>query len=75
MNKRSHIFMLLLASVLWGTTFVAQRIGADHVGAYTYLAGRSWIAVVFLTPIVHAFDRFHAARTTAARAARQTGKS
>ena len=64
MNKRSHIFMLLLASVLWGTTFVAQRIGADHVGAYTYLAGRSWIAVAFLTPIVHAFDRFHDRRGT-----------
>ena len=62
MNKRSHIFMLLFASVLWGTTFVAQRIGAELVGPYTYLAGRSWIAVVFLTPVVHAFDRFRARR-------------
>lgn len=64
MNKRSHILMLLLAALLWGTTFVAQRIGADYVGAYTYLAGRSWIAVVFLTPVVHAFDRFHDRRGT-----------
>ena len=58
MNKRSHIIMLFLATVFWGTTFVAQRIGAD------YLAGRSWIAVVFLTPVVHAFDRFHDRRGT-----------
>ena len=64
MNKRSHIIMLFLAMIFWGTTFVAQRIGADHVGAYTYLAGRSWIAVVFLTPVVHAFDRFHDRRGT-----------
>ena len=64
MNKRSHIIMLFLATVFWGTTFVAQRIGAEHVGAYTYLAGRSWIAVVFLTPVVHAFDRFHDRRGT-----------
>ena len=64
MNKRSHIIMLFLATIFWGTTFVAQRIGADHVGAYTYLAGRSWIAVVFLTPVVHAFDRFHDRRGT-----------
>lgn len=64
MNKRSHIIMLFLATVFWGTTFVAQRIGAEHVGAYTYLAGRSWIAVVFLTPVVHAFDRFHDWRGT-----------
>lgn len=64
MNKRSHIVMLFLAAFFWGTTFVAQSIGADHVGAYTYLAGRSWIAVVFLTPVVYAFDRFHDRRGT-----------
>lgn len=64
MNKRSHIIMLFLATIFWGTTFVAQRIGAEHVGAYTYLAGRSWIAIVFLTPVVHAFDRFHDRRGT-----------
>ena len=64
MHKRSHIFMLFLATIFWGTTFVAQRIGADYVGAYTYLALRSWIAVVFLTPVVHAFDRFHDRRGT-----------
>ena len=67
MNKRSHIIMLFLATIFWGTTFVAQRIGADLVGAYTYLAGRSWIAVVFLTPVVHAFDRFHDRRGTSNR--------
>ena len=64
MHKRSHIFMLFLATIFWGTTFVAQRIGADYVGAWTYLALRSWIAVVFLTPVVHAFDRFHDRRGT-----------
>ena len=58
MNKRSHILFLFLCSFLWGTTFVAQRMGADHVGAFTYLAGRSWIAVVFLTPVIHFMDRF-----------------
>ena len=57
MNKRSHILMLLIAAFLWGTTFVAQSIGPDHVGAWTYLAGRSWIAVLFLTPIIPAMDR------------------
>lgn len=58
MNKKSHLLMLFFAALFWGTTFVAQRIGADYVGAYTYLAGRSWIAVVFLTPVVHAMDKF-----------------
>lgn len=58
MNKKSHIIMLFLTALFWGTTFVAQSIGAGYVGANTYLAGRSWIAVAFLTPVVHALDRF-----------------
>ena len=57
-NNRSHILLLLLAAFFWGTTFVAQSIGADYVGAFTYLAGRSWIAVVFLTPIIRVMDKF-----------------
>lgn len=56
-SNKSHIFMLFLAAFFWGTTFVAQSIGADYVGAYTYLAGRSWIAVAFLTPVVYGMDR------------------
>lgn len=59
MNKKSHILMLFIAALLWGTTFVAQSIGADYVGAYTYLAGRSWIAVVFLTPVIRVMDKFY----------------
>ncbi len=67
MNRKSHLLMLLLAAFFWGTTFVAQSIGADYVPANTYLAGRSWIAVVFLTPIVHALDRYYAARGVESR--------
>ena len=61
-NNKFHIFLLFLCSFLWGTTFVAQSIGAEHVGPFTYLAGRSWIAVVFLTPVVHIMDHFFACR-------------
>lgn len=59
MNKKSHLVMLFFAALFWGTTFVAQSIGADYVGAYTYLAGRSWIAVAFLTPVVHLMDKLY----------------
>lgn len=64
MNKKSHVLMLFIAAFLWGTTFVAQSIGAGHVGAWTYLAGRSWIAVIFLTPIIPALDRLSDRRGT-----------
>ncbi len=62
MNKKTqrlHILFLFICAFLWGTAFVAQRMGAEHVGAFTFLAGRSWIAVLFLTPLLHIMDRFY----------------
>ncbi|MCQ2553273.1 MAG: DMT family transporter [Clostridia bacterium] len=59
-NSLFGYFMLFVAALFWGTTFVAQSIGADYVPAFTYLAGRSWIAVVFLTPVQMFFDRYYA---------------
>ncbi len=47
-----------MCAFLWGTTFVAQRMGAEYVSAFTYLAARSWVAVIFLTPVVYFMDRF-----------------
>lgn len=38
----------LLAAFIWGTSFVAQSVGADHVGPFTFNAARSAVAFVFL---------------------------
>ena len=67
-NNRFHIFLLFLCALFWGTTFAAQSIGAGYVGAHTYLAGRSWIAVVILTPVIWAIDRMSMANNGASRA-------
>lgn len=67
-SNKFHIFLLFLCALFWGTTFAAQAIGADYVGAYTYLAGRSWIAVVILTPVVMAIDRINIAHNGATSA-------
>lgn len=61
-NNKIHLLMLLICAFLWGTTFAAQSIGAGYVGAYTYLAGRSYIAVVLLIPIAFLVDKINAAR-------------
>ena len=53
----SHTLMLLVASFLWGTTFVAQSLGAEYVGAGTYLALRTYIGIIFLLPFVIYRDR------------------
>lgn len=70
MNHRRqnfHTFLLLLTAFLWGTTFVAQRTGAELVGPFTFLAMRSWIAVLFLTPVIPLMDRLYARRGMADR--------
>lgn len=67
-NNKFHIFLLFLCAFFWGTTFAAQSIGADHVGAYTYLAGRSWIAVVILTPVIMVIDRINISNNGVSRA-------
>ena len=38
----------MIAAFLWGTTFVAQSVGAGHVGAFVFNAARSVVAAIFL---------------------------
>ena len=40
--------MLLPASFFWGTTFVAQILGMDGLGPYTYAAARFALGVLFI---------------------------
>ena len=31
-----HLFLLSIAAVVWGASFVSQSVGMDHVGPFTY---------------------------------------
>lgn len=57
-TQTKNSLILLLCSFIWGTAFVAQSMGAG-MGAYSFLAGRSWLAVVVLLPTVCVFDQIH----------------
>ena len=48
--------MLFFCALIWGLAFVAQSVGADHVGAFTFNGLRSLIGAVFLIPCVAFFD-------------------
>lgn len=48
---------LLLCTVIWGMAFVAQSVGMDHVGAFTFQAARCILAIVTLVALIWAFDR------------------
>ena len=58
-SQTKNSLMLLLCSLIWGTAFVAQS-AASGMGAYSFLAGRSWLAVLVLLPTVKAFDAIRA---------------
>ena len=44
--------LLLVAAFIWGTTFVAQRMGMNHVGPMTYNALRFALGAVTLLPVI-----------------------
>lgn len=55
-EKIKGIFALLFATLIWGTAFIAQSVGMDHIGPMTFQAVRCALAVVFLIPAAFLFD-------------------
>lgn len=51
-NKLTGNFFLLITSLIWGSAFVAQRVGMDYVGPLTFTAVRFWLAVAALFPVM-----------------------
>ena len=49
--------LLLLGSVIWGAAFVAQRMGMDHVGPFTFTAVRMLLGAAVMQPIICLRDR------------------
>ncbi|BAL85072.1 hypothetical protein SELR_pSRC102650 (plasmid) [Selenomonas ruminantium subsp. lactilytica TAM6421] len=47
MQMRGNIF-LLIAAFIWGTTFVAQQVGMEELGPFTYAAARFFLGTLFL---------------------------
>lgn len=44
--------LLFLTAFIWGCSFVAQAVGMDHVGPFTFTACRTLLGALFLTPLV-----------------------
>lgn len=53
----SGVFALLAATVIWGSAFIAQSVGMDKIGPFTFQAVRCFLAVVFLFPASALFSR------------------
>lgn len=49
--------LLLLTAAIWGLAFVAQKVGAEHVGAFTYNGIRFALGSISLIPLILFLNR------------------
>lgn len=60
MKLRSNV-LLLLAAAIWGLAFVAQRVGMDYIGPFTFNGTRFAMGSLSLLPLIWFFSRNPAA--------------
>lgn len=69
--KQSKNFLLLFtAAVIWGVAFVAQSVGMDYVGPYTFNMVRTLLGGLVLIPCIFLLGKKMPGRT-AKRISRQ----
>lgn len=64
--------LLLLASVIWGVAFVAQKSGGEGLGAFTIIGLRSFIGAAGLSLVVPLLDKLGLSRKSDSPAQRKT---
>ena len=56
--KRVIAFICLITcTLIWGTTFIAQDTGMDHIGPFTFNATRFFVAFLVVIPFVFIFEK------------------
>ena len=49
--------LLVLTALIWGCAFVAQSVGMDYVGPFTFNMARFLIGAIVLLPVIWFMDR------------------
>ncbi len=57
MKQFKSFALLLMTAMIWGFAFVAQRVGADYVGAFTFNGIRFILGAVSLIPVILIFEK------------------
>ena len=55
-KQMKNSLLLLLTAFIWGVAFVAQSVGGEAVGCFTFNGGRSLIGAVVLLPVIYFLD-------------------
>lgn len=56
-GKLKYNLMLILAALIWGSAFVAQSVGMDYIGPYTFNSVRSFLGSIILLPVIRFVDK------------------
>ena len=67
--------LLLLAAIIWGIAFVAQSVGMDYVGGFTFNAVRSLIGSAVLVPLIVVLGRKSSAASAPSETVSHSGSA
>ena len=57
MKRIISFICLIVCTLIWGTTFVAQDSGMDHIGPFTFNSTRFFVAFLSVLPFVLIFEK------------------
>ena len=57
MNKAISFICLVVCTLIWGTTFIAQDTGMDNIGPFTFNAVRFLVGFLAVAPFVFLFEK------------------
>lgn len=57
--RTKNAFMLILTAFIWGTAFVAQSVGMDYLGPFTFNGVRSVIGGIALLPCIALLNKIN----------------
>ncbi len=56
MKKTISFICLIICTLIWGTTFVAQDSGMDHIGPFTFNSVRFFVGFLAVSPFFFIFE-------------------
>ncbi len=59
MKERNAVLLLLLTSLIWGLSFVAQSVSTESIGAFTFNGIRMLLGAIVLIPVSYKSLRIH----------------
>ena len=54
-SQAKGTILLLITALIWGAAFVAQSVGMDYIGPFTFSTARDVIAIIVLIPVILLF--------------------